>query len=77
VDAERGSDSNSGTLSNPFRSIQRAVQATRQSPKPGLDLSILVDLFVLTNTGAILLRQGTFYLNETIHLGPEVTSNSK
>lgn len=55
VDAVKGSDSNSGSLNNPFRSIQRAVQATRQAPKPG----------------AILLRQGTFYLNETIHLGTE------
>jgi len=55
VDPVSGSDSNPGTKALPFLTIQRGIIATRGSSKPA----------------AILLRQGTFYLSDTIVLGPE------
>lgn len=54
IDANKGSDSNSGDISSPFRTIQRGIQAARTIPFP-------VTLY---------LRQGIFYLNETIKLNP-------
>ena len=52
VDAVKGSDSNSGTMDSPFMAISKAVMAARAS-----------------GSGAtIVLREGTFYLTETIML---------
>lgn len=54
VDASKGSDSNQGTLSSPFQTIAKAVTAARSSGKGS----------------TIALREGTFYLTDTIQLGP-------
>eukprot|EP01116_Phalansterium_solitarium_P023012 TRINITY_DN785_c0_g1_i1.p1 TRINITY_DN785_c0_g1~~TRINITY_DN785_c0_g1_i1.p1 ORF type:complete len:881 (-),score=338.00 TRINITY_DN785_c0_g1_i1:265-2871(-) len=54
VDAVHGSDSNTGTLQSPFRTIARSVQATRATP----------------GTNTVVLRAGTFYLESGITLGP-------
>jgi hypothetical protein len=53
VDAVAGSDANSGNLSEPFQSIERALQATRATPG---------------SNSTIVLRAGTFYQNATIVL---------
>lgn len=52
VDAEHGSDSNPGTQQAPFKTIGFAVKATRASVPPS----------------TIVLRKGTFYLEDTITL---------
>ena len=53
VDADKGSDSNSGSMSSPFKTISKAVEAARSSSK---------------QASTIVLRRGTFYLSETINL---------
>lgn len=55
VDSTKGSDSNPGTLQQPFKTIQKAVMIARSVEGPA----------------TILLRKGTFYLSDTIRLGPE------
>ena len=55
VDWSAGSDENPGTQDKPKKTIQAAVQASRQATKPV----------------AILLRNGTHYLSDTIHLGAD------
>ena len=55
VDANRGSDSNQGTTDSPFKTIAKAVAAAR----------------VAGQYSTIMLREGTFYLTETIELGPQ------
>merc|ERR1712061_151515 len=52
VDSVNGNDQHTGTLSSPFRTIKWAVTASRKSAQPT----------------TIILRKGTFYLNETIFL---------
>ena len=57
ADSANGDDSNPGTLSQPVRTVQRAVELTRGVP---------------TGTAKwIYLRAGTFYLPDTIRLGQE------
>ena len=53
VDANSGSDSNSGTMSSPFKTITKAVDAARASGQ----------------RSTIVLRKGIFYLSDTIQLG--------
>jgi len=55
VDAVHGQDSQSGTKESPFKTIPRALQATRSAGTPSV----------------IILRQGTFYLSSTITLTPQ------
>ena len=55
VDWSAGSDENPGIQDKPKKTIQAAVQASRQATKPV----------------AILLRNGTHYLSDTIHLGAD------
>ena len=52
VDTNKGSDSNSGTVESPFQTINKAVMAARDAGE----------------YSTIILREGTFYLNETIVL---------
>ena len=52
VDANKGSDSNSGTMESPFQTINKAVMAARNAGP----------------FSTIILREGTFYLTETIQL---------
>lgn len=52
VDANLGSDSNSGSFTSPLKTIQKAVD-------------------VAVSDATIYLRQGTYYLESTINLGPE------
>ena len=52
VDAKKGSDSNSGTMDSPFMTINKAVMAARDAGQ----------------YSTIILREGTFYLTETIKL---------
>lgn len=54
VDAEHGSDSNSGTLQSPLRTVHAALALTRS--KDG--------------NSTIVLRAGTYYLQDTITLTP-------
>ena len=53
VDANKGSDTNSGTMDSPFKTIGKAVTAARAAGQ----------------SSTIVLREGTFYLTETIELG--------
>ena len=53
VDANKGSDSNSGKMDSPFQTISKAVMAARAGGSGG---------------AVIMLRAGTFYLTETIML---------
>ena len=53
VDAVKGSDSNPGTMTAPFKTINKAVTAARSAGQGS----------------TIILREGTFYLTETIQLG--------
>ena len=55
VDAKKGSDSNSGTMSSPFGTIAKAINASRSVGQPS----------------TIILREGTFYITDTIQLGPK------
>ena len=55
VDAIHGSDTNSGTMQSPLKTISKAVTASRSATKPV----------------TIILRQGTFYLSDAIMLGAE------
>lgn len=62
VDAVKGSDSNPGSLIQPFQTIAHAIQQTRTFPN--------------TQNRTIVLRDtGTFYLDSTLVLGIE--DNSK
>ena len=56
VDATQGCDSNGGTLAKPFRTIARALNASRQTAHGIADAPI------------IQLRAGTFYLPDTLVL---------
>ncbi|EGD73635.1 hypothetical protein PTSG_05343 [Salpingoeca rosetta] len=56
VDAVAGSDSNPGTLAKPFRTVLRAVEATR-----GLPASL--------QPGTVALRGGVHRFDSTLHLG--------
>ena len=56
VDAIKGSDSNSGSESSPFKTILKAVSASRS---------------IGPASCTIVLREGTFYLSETVQLGAE------
>ena len=53
VDANKGSDSNSGKMDSPFQTISKAVMAARAGG---------------SGSAVIMLRAGTFYLTETIML---------
>ena len=56
VSPTAGNDSNPGTLSSPFQSIPRAIEAARAlAPSPR----------------TIFLREGFYFLAETIQLGPQ------
>ena len=52
VDANKGSDSNSGSMSSPFKTISKAVMAAREAGQ----------------YSTVILREGTHYLMETIQL---------
>ena len=52
VDATKGSDSNSGTMNSPFKTINKAVMAARSAGQ----------------YSTVVLREGTFYLTDTIEL---------
>ncbi len=56
VDANKGSDSNSGSMSSPFKTISKAIEASRRTSDQSTTL---------------ILRKGTFYLTETIQITPE------
>ena len=64
VDAGNGNDKNPGTKQKPFQTIAKAVAATRNAR---------ATLTVITPghspKATIVLRAGTFHLDETIHLG--------
>ena len=62
VDAVNGDDNNPGTLSKPLRSLLAAVKQLRSARA------------VTTTRATIYLQPGTFYLTDTITLGP-VDSN--
>ena len=53
-----GDDSNPGTMSSPVQSISQALRLYRLRSQPG-------------SGGMVYLRAGTFYLSETVKLGPE------
>ena len=55
VDATKGNDSNIGTIDTPFKTIGKAVTAARTTGQ----------------SSTIVLREGTFYLTETIELGTQ------
>ena len=55
VDTIKGKDSNTGSIKYPFKTIMRAVKAARFAGK----------------YSTIVLREGTFYLTETIELEPQ------
>lgn len=57
-DARTGSDDARGSVDAPFRTIPRAVEAARATASPA----------------TVVLREGTFYLEETLELGPQVRS---
>ena len=52
VDAEKGEDSQTGTINSPFKTIPRAVEAARDAGY----------------YSTIVLREGTFYLTDAIEL---------
>ena len=52
VDANKGSDSNTGSMGDPFKTIPRALVASRISP----------------SAATIILRGGVFYLTDTVML---------
>ncbi len=56
VDASKGSDSNTGTQALPFRTIEKALEASRML-KHGI-----------ADAPVISLRAGTFFLNQTLRL---------
>ena len=58
VDANKGSDSNPGTLGEPVKTVMQGVRLYRLHSVSG-------------QQGIIYLRAGTYYLSETISLGPE------
>lgn len=55
VDANKGSDSNSGTIDSPFKTIVKAITSAQ----------------VAKRYTVIILREGTYYLTETIQLGSQ------
>ena len=55
VDSSKGDDSNPGTEASPFKTISKAVDASRSSGQ----------------ASTIVLRRGTFYLQETLMLGSQ------
>ena len=58
IDAENGSDSNPGTMKEPLKTVMQAVKLSRLRRQAGEFIDIV-------------LRQGTYYLTDTITLGPE------
>ena len=58
VDAAKGSDANPGTLARPVKTVLQAVRLSRLQREAG-------------QKGLIYLRAGTYFLSETINLGPE------
>lgn len=54
ADPVHGNDNNAGTFSSPFLTIERALSASRVGPTPA----------------AIVLREGTFFLQDTLVLTP-------
>ena len=58
VDATKGSDSNPGTLTQPVKSVMQAVKLSRVQREA--DQQVI-----------IYLRAGTYFLTDTINLGPE------
>ena len=58
VDAVKGSDSNPGTLTQPVKTVMQGVRLSRLQRVAG-------------QQGVIYLRAGTYYLTESIRLGPE------
>lgn len=58
VDATKGSDSNPGTLTQPVKTVLQGVKLTRLQRTPN-------------QQALIYLRAGTYYLSESINLGPD------
>eukprot|EP01084_Bolivina_argentea_P212574 361296_1 len=63
VDPLHGNDAYNGTISNPFRSLQRALQSTRSLQSNAINKQIII-------------RKGSIYLNQTIHLSPHTYDNN-
>lgn len=59
VDANKGSDSNPGSMSSPFKTISKAVMAVRSAGS--------------SDGTVIMLRAGTFYLTDTIMLDEQLS----
>ena len=59
VDATNGDDGNPGTIDKPVKTVQQAVSLYRLKSEAG------------GVQGIIYLREGTYFLTETINLGPE------
>jgi len=62
VDPIHGSDQNTGSLLNPFATLQHAVDATRKARSAQS---------IRAGNAAIFLRKGTYYLNATVVLGSQ------
>ena len=59
VDCSKGSDTNSGSIDKPVKSVGQAVLLWRGQKT------------VQNVNGTIYVREGTYYFNETLQLGPE------
>jgi hypothetical protein len=57
ISASNGSDSNDGSFSRPFKTLQKAQKVVREIPK--------------VQPITIYLRKGTYYLGQTFSLTPE------
>ena len=56
VDANKGNDNNPGTIDQPLRTVHRAVELWREN---------------ITQSGTIYLREGTYFFENTLILGPQ------
>jgi hypothetical protein len=64
--SESGSDSNDGTLTKPFATLEAAKNAVRKFKK---------DEIRLTNPVEVIIGGGMYYLDETLELKPEDSGN--
>ena len=63
IDPSKGNDINNGSISSPFRSLQRGLESTRSLQSNRINKQIII-------------RTGTLYLNETIYLSPNTFDNN-
>eukprot|EP01083_Nonionella_stella_P003656 10523_1 len=59
IDVNRGSDTNDGSLSSPFQSILKGIEATRSQRKTSPNVACVLQLM-----------EGTYYQSQTIELTP-------